>query len=150
MAILIVDDSATMRRVIMKTVTQATIELGIDTPEFLEAADGQAALDLVGEREDIQLVLCDITMPNMDGIEFVTHLRAQRTAEVVRGAITSVLKSRANSLPVVMVTTEGGLDRVYAALRAGANDYVKKPFAVADFTEKLVRYLDNDVAPAND
>lgn len=107
--VLIVDDSNTMRKIVNRSLRQA----GLEFDSVLEAGDGQAALEvLAGEKPDI--ILSDINMPNMDGIEF--------------------LKQKANDdsikdIPVVMVTTEGGSeDMVDQAMSLGASGCVKKPF----------------------
>jgi two-component system chemotaxis response regulator CheY len=107
--VLIVDDSNTMRKIVNRSLRQA----GLEFDSVLEAGDGQAALDVLAD-EKPDIILSDINMPNMDGIEF--------------------LKQKANDasikdIPVVMVTTEGGSeDMVEQAMSLGASGCVKKPF----------------------
>jgi two-component system chemotaxis response regulator CheY len=116
--ILIVDDSSTMRKIVNRSLRQA----GLEFDTVLEAGDGQEAMDmLANEKPDI--ILSDINMPNMDGIEF--------------------LKNKANDdsikdIPVVMVTTEGGSqDMVDQSMSLGASGCVKKPFTPDQVNEVL-------------
>jgi two-component system, chemotaxis family, chemotaxis protein CheY len=104
---LIVDDSSTMRKIISRSLRQA----GLPVDEIYEAADGVEALHLLATGCVVDLILSDINMPNMDGIEFVTQAR-----------------KTGNSTPIVMITTEGGEDVIAAALAGGANASIKKPF----------------------
>ena len=87
--ILIVDDSATMRKIIMRSLRQA----GISVEEILEAANGLEGLEVLAAAPDVDLVLSDINMPEMDGITFVKNVREKHTKA---------------ELPMVMITTEGG------------------------------------------
>lgn len=116
--ILIVDDSSTMRKIVNRSLRQA----GLEFDTVLEAGDGQEAMDmLANEKPDV--ILSDINMPNMDGIEF--------------------LKNKANDdsikdIPVVMVTTEGGSqDMVDQSMSLGASGCVKKPFTPDQVNEVL-------------
>jgi two-component system chemotaxis response regulator CheY len=86
-----------------------------------EASDGAEALEKL-KTEKVGLILSDINMPNMDGIEFLTRLKAD-----------DALKS----VPVLMVTTEGSQAKVMQALELGAAGYVKKPFTADQIKEKL-------------
>ena len=108
-SVLIIDDSNTMRKIVNRSLRQA----GLDFDSVLEAGDGQAALEvLAGEKPDI--ILSDINMPNMDGIEFLKNKAADDSIK---------------DIPVVMVTTEGGSeDMVEQAMSLGASGCVKKPF----------------------
>ena len=113
--ILIVDDSAVMRKIVMRTLRQA----GVQVDQVFEAGDGGEALDVVNQ-EDIHLVLSDVNMPNVDGFEFVRQARGQDF-----------------SAPIIMVTTEGSEDRVRDALESGVQGYVVKPFTADDLKEAL-------------
>ena len=91
--ILIVDDSRTIRQQVMLTLGQAGYQI-------LEAEDGVQGLDMIGAQTDIALVICDINMPNMNGIEMLTAVKAD-----VRNA----------ALPVLMLTTEARADLIQQA-----------------------------------
>lgn len=106
--ILVVDDSATVRAVIRKTLELSGIELG----EFLEAANGKEGLETL-RKSWVDLVFCDINMPVMNGEEMI---RAMREDEELR------------SIPVVVVSTEASSTRIEALHRLGVQDYIKKPF----------------------
>ncbi len=87
--------------------------------------------------DDVDLILSDINMPNMDGIQLVRTVREQMVAKstTVEGKI--LLQKVRNSIPILMISTEGGLGKVQEALTAGANDYVKKPFTPEQLKEKI-------------
>ena len=120
--VLVVDDSGTMRKIIMKGLREA----GFADLEFFEAVDGASALEAL-RKDDFDLVLSDINMPGMDGLALVRCVRD----EALGGA----------DLPIVMITTEGGLERVQEALAAGANDYLRKPFSAAQLQEKITPFV---------
>jgi two-component system chemotaxis response regulator CheY len=115
--ILVIDDSSTMRKIVSRSLRQA----GLDFDEILEAADGQEALNLL-ENEKIDLILSDINMPNMDGLEF---LRQKKELDAIK------------DIPVVMITTEGGADIIGEAKSLGAKGSVKKPFKPDTINEVL-------------
>jgi CheY-like chemotaxis protein len=140
MKILVVDDSSTMRKILMKGVRGAAQAHGKPEPQFVEAGDGQEAIEQLSKNDDVALVLCDVNMPKMDGIEFVRLLRAKTRQSLTVGD-KAVIKSGVNSLPVLMITTEGGLDKAQEALQAGASDYLKKPFTSEQLAEKIARFL---------
>ena len=116
--ILIVDDEAAIRELLSRFLSGG----GYDT---VAAADGDEALALV-KRESLDLVLLDIQMPGLDGIEALRQI-----------------KKLDRDLPVIMVTSDGRVPQVVAAMRAGAYDYVVKPFAHADVI-RAVRNAVND------
>lgn len=120
--VLVVDDSATMRKIIIKGLREA----GFAELEYCEACDGNSALEAL-RKEEFDLVLSDINMPGMDGLALVRCVRD----EALGGA----------DLPIVMITTEGGLERVQQALAAGANDYLRKPFSNAQLQEKITPFV---------
>ena len=105
---LIVDDSSVMRKIVERSLRQA----GLEISQVLEAANGAEALGAVKENK-FDLILCDINMPVMDGLEFVKQLAGVENAKGV---------------PVVMITTEGSEGHVVQALSAGARGYIRKPF----------------------
>ena len=116
--VLIVDDSAAIRKILYRVLVQAQVPLG----KVHEASDGHEALEKL-KAEKVGLILSDINMPHMDGIEFLTRVKRDAAHK---------------SVPVVMVTTEGSQARVLQALELGAAGYVKKPFTADQIKEKLV------------
>jgi two-component system chemotaxis response regulator CheY len=116
MRFLIVDDSSTMRRIIINTLTK----LGYES--FLEAGNGREGLDRLAAGP-VDLVITDWNMPEMNGIDFVRNLRATEQGKTV---------------PILMVTTNAANDDVSEALRAGVNNYVVKPFTAETLKEKIV------------
>jgi len=118
--ILIVDDSSTMRKIISRSLRQAGFELD----EIYEAGDGIEALNIIASGKTIHLILSDINMPNMDGLEFVKTAR-----------------NNGNVTPIVMVTTEGGEDIIREAISSGASASIKKPFTPEQLRKKLREFL---------
>jgi two-component system, chemotaxis family, chemotaxis protein CheY len=116
--VLIVDDSAAIRKILQRVLRQTEIPIG----SVYEAGDGVEALETL-RRQTIGLVLSDINMPNMDGLEFLTQMRAEQTW---------------HSIPVLMVSTEGTQAKVLEAVERGASGYVRKPFTAEQIKEKLV------------
>jgi two-component system chemotaxis response regulator CheY len=119
MKILAVDDSPTMRRIIVSTLRRAGYE------NIVEAENGVDALaKLRGEGAD--LVVTDWNMPEMDGLAFVTELRGDAT-----------LKDK----PVLMVTTRSVKEDIVEAMKAGVNGYIVKPFSPQTLAEKIGQVL---------
>ena len=115
--ILIVDDSSTMRKIISRSLRQA----GLPIDDILEAGDGIEGINVLQTSgKTINLILSDINMPNMDGLEFVKAVRAN-----------------GYTMPIVMITTEGGEDVIAEAMASGAKDSIKKPFTPEQLGEKL-------------
>jgi two-component system chemotaxis response regulator CheY len=113
---LVVDDSRAVRMILAK------ILRGLEY-EVLEAADGREALEVMRvEKTSVKLVLVDWNMPEINGLELLKRLRQD---------------PELSSLVVVMVTTETELHQMKAALEAGANEYVMKPFTRDIVVEKL-------------
>ena len=117
MKILVVDDSATMRRIAIRALA------GMGYTDCVEAENGQVALDQVA-KGGIGLVITDWNMPVMSGLEFVTELRTTNT-----------------TLPVLMVTTNASNQDVFQALGAGVTNYVVKPFTPETLKEKVLAIL---------
>jgi len=115
---LIVDDSSVMRKIVERSLRQAGLEL----EKVVEAANGAEALAELS-KNPVDLILCDINMPVMDGLEFVRQLH---TVENGKG------------VPVVMITTEGSEAHVVEALSAGARGYIRKPFTPDQVREHVV------------
>jgi two-component system chemotaxis response regulator CheY len=113
---MVVDDSRTIRIILTKMLS----ELGLDV---CQAGDGKEALK-VAEREKgaFSVIMADWNMPEMNGLELVKRLRSD---------------PRLASVPIVMITTETETRQVMAALEAGANEYVMKPFSRDIIADKL-------------
>jgi two-component system chemotaxis response regulator CheY len=120
--VLVVDDSAAIRKILQRVLRQT----GMSIRAIHEAGDGQEALELL-KSQSVDLVLTDINMPKMDGIQFLA-------------AIKSAPQWR--NIPVVMITTEGGETKVAEAVKLGAAGYVRKPFTADQIKEKLVGILE--------
>jgi two-component system chemotaxis response regulator CheY len=118
---LIVDDSSVMRKIVERSLRQA----GIDLVAVCEASNGAEALDVLCENS-VDLILCDINMPVMDGIEFVRRVQSL---------------DQAKEVPVVMITTEGSESHVVQALSAGARGYIRKPFTPDQVKEHVLPVL---------
>src|SRR5215467_10373717 len=106
--VMIVDDSAAIRKILQRMLGQAGLTLG----KVLEAGDGVEALEKL-KGQPVNLVLSDINMPNMDGIQLLSELKGNADLKHV---------------PVIMITTEGGEAKVMEAVQLGAAGYVRKPF----------------------
>lgn len=119
--ILIVDDSAAIRKILQRVLGQADIPVGT----VFEAGDGAAALEIL-KKQRVGLVLSDINMPNMDGLELLRHIKASEAWCKV---------------PVIMITTEGSAAKVKEAVELGATGYVRKPFTAEQIKEKLAGLL---------
>jgi two-component system chemotaxis response regulator CheY len=117
MDVLIVDDSAAIRKILRRVLQQADIPLGA----VYEAGDGMEGLEHL-KKARVQLILSDINMPNMDGLQFLTAVKANPEWKDV---------------PVVMITTEGSQAKVLEAVERGAVGYVRKPFTAEQIKEKL-------------
>jgi two-component system, chemotaxis family, chemotaxis protein CheY len=115
--VLIVDDSAVMRKIVERALRQAGLELN----EVLEASNGAEALAEV-QKGSLDIILSDINMPVMDGLEFLRNL-----ANLDAG----------KGVPVVMITTEGSEARVVEALSVGAKGYIRKPFTPEQVKERV-------------
>ena len=119
--VLIVDDSSVMRKIVERALWQA----GLEPLVVLEAGSGVEGLDAL-RAGSVQLILSDINMPSMDGLEFLRQLRAQNLADGV---------------PVVMITTESSEEHVRQAIQAGAQGYIRKPFTAEQVKERVLPLL---------
>jgi two-component system chemotaxis response regulator CheY len=124
--VLIVDDSAAIRKILQRVLRQT----GMAIRTIFEGGDGQEALDVL-KAQKIDLVLTDINMPKMDGLQLLAAMKASADWQ---------------SIPVVMITTEGGEAKVGEAVRLGAAGYVRKPFTADQIKEKLVGILEPSVS----
>src|SRR5271156_2779141 len=115
--ILIVEDEAKMRRLL-------ELNLGEDGFETRSAADAEAGLDLL-LREPVDLVLTDLKLPGMGGLEFLHAVKRANAA-----------------LPVIVMTAFGTVETAVEAMKAGASDYVLKPFSLAEMRMVVHKELD--------
>jgi two-component system, chemotaxis family, chemotaxis protein CheY len=115
--VMIVDDSAAIRKILQRVLTQAEIPIS----SVVEAGDGQEALEALKSKK-VSLILSDINMPNMDGLQLLSRLKED---------------PELSKVPVIMVTTEGGSSKVMEAVNLGAAGYVRKPFTAEQIKEKL-------------
>jgi two-component system chemotaxis response regulator CheY len=115
---LIVDDSSVMRKIVERSLRQA----GLDPLVVYEAGSGTEGISLLMTKQ-VDLILSDINMPSMDGLEFLRQIRARNLAPGV---------------PVVMITTESSEEHVKQAILAGAQGYIRKPFTAEQVKERVL------------
>lgn len=115
---LIVDDSTSMRQMVAYTLRQAGFAV-------LEGCDGADALEKLGEQR-VSLVITDLNMPVMDGIEFIRRLRARPNAKYT---------------PVLMLTTESQISKKQEGKSAGATGWIVKPFQPEKLLEVVAKVL---------
>ncbi|MDD5170335.1 MAG: chemotaxis response regulator CheY [Syntrophales bacterium] len=118
--ILIVDDFATMRKVIRNILKQLGYE------NIVEAEDGVLGLRAL-KSQKIDFVICDWNMPNMTGLELLKAVRAD---------------SDLSATPFLMVTAEALQENVVAAVKAGVSNYIVKPFTAEILNEKITKILE--------
>ncbi|HSS76688.1 MAG TPA: response regulator [Thermoanaerobaculia bacterium] len=118
--ILVVDDSKLMHKM---------YEVMLRHYALVFASDGRQALDRLRDHEDIDLVLLDVNMPNMNGLEFLAELHSDG--------------SRAN-LTVVIISTEGREEDTARGMEAGATAYIKKPFHSEEILDLIARLETKD------
>ena len=119
--VLIVDDSSAIRKILVRVLSQTDLPI----KRVHEANDGAEALKII-EANDVSLILSDINMPNVDGLELLQKLR---------------LTPKWKDLSVVMITTEGSQAKVMEAVQLGAKGYVRKPFTADQIKEKVLACL---------
>ncbi len=117
--VLIVDDFATMRRILKNILKQ----LGFKN--ILEADDGTTALEVLG-KQDVDLIISDWNMPKMTGLELLKKIRADE---------------KYSKHPFLMVTAEAQKQNVIEAVQAGVSNYVVKPFTAEAISEKLKKII---------
>jgi two-component system, chemotaxis family, chemotaxis protein CheY len=111
--VLVADDSMLMHKM---------YEVMLRQYPLVHAADGRQALDRLQEHEDVDLVLLDLDMPNVNGLEFLEQMRSDPTHEGLR---------------VILVSTEGRDEDLTRGMEAGANAYIKKPFHREELLETI-------------
>jgi two-component system chemotaxis response regulator CheY len=120
-SLMIVDDSATMRKIIMRTVRIS----GLEFERTEEAGSGVEALAKL-QPGPVDVILCDINMPEMNGIEFVKQARQLPGCSATR---------------IIMVSTESSQELIDSLCANGANGYITKPFTPEAFRDKLLPLL---------
>lgn len=118
MNILIVDDSAAVRKILARVLSQLDLPIG----QVIEAADGEEALAALAANQ-VGLVLTDVNMPKMDGLTLLRQMKAS---------------PQLGRVPVVLISTEGAQGKVTEAAELGAMGYIKKPFSSEQVREKLM------------
>jgi len=124
MKVLVVDDSSVIRRIIKLTVDLLQMET-------IEAQDGIEALKIISQKyNEINLILMDWNMPEKSGYEVLVEIKSNKQYK---------------DIPVMMVTTEGKSTNIVAAIKAGAANYLIKPFSSEELAEKILECLGNEV-----
>jgi two-component system chemotaxis response regulator CheY len=113
---IVIDDSRAMRMILKRSLSA----LGF---ECAEAEDGKVALHRLQESDPFELALVDWNMPNMNGFELLCAVRKDHSFD---------------DMKIMMVTTENEMERVTTAMKAGADEYVMKPFTDEIIREKLL------------
>lgn len=117
MKVLVADDSGVMRKIISRSLN------AVGVTDIVEATDGQDAIQKFTE-DAFDMILTDWNMPNKSGLDVVTEIRAL-----------------GSSVPIIMITTEAQKSQVIAAIQAGVNDYLTKPFEAEDLRAKLDKFV---------
>jgi two-component system chemotaxis response regulator CheY len=119
--ILIVDDSVAMRMILQRALRKTNLALD----RVLEAGDGCVALEIL-KKETVDVILADINMPNMDGIQMLAELKSN---------------DQWKQIPVIMISTESSETKVMEALRLGAKGFIRKPFVPDEVGQKLASFV---------
>jgi two-component system, chemotaxis family, chemotaxis protein CheY len=119
---LVVDDSVTMRRIVINSLKNLGYE------NYVEAADGQEALAKLNADSEINFIITDWNMPNLSGLEFTKQVRGNPDSA---------------NIPILMVTTRGIKEDIVEALQAKVSNYVVKPFTPQILKEKIEQILEN-------
>ncbi len=122
---LVVDDSVTMRRIVLNSLKQ----IGHDA--FVEAGDGREALSKLQADDGINFIITDWNMPDLTGLDLVKAVRAN---------------SKYETIPILMVTTRGMKEDIVEALQAKVNNYIVKPFTPQVLREKIEQIIATPVA----
>ena len=121
-SLMIVDDSATMRKIVMRTVRMS----GLEFDNIEEAGNGAEAIEKLSS-SPVDIVLCDVNMPEMGGLEMVKKVRTELPT--------------CNDTKIIMVSTESSQELIDGVINDGANGYVTKPFTPEKFQEKLSPFM---------
>ena len=121
MNVLIVDDSVAIRMILQRALRRTDLPLD----QVFEAGDGCAAIEIL-KNQKVGVILSDINMPNMDGLQLLAELKAS---------------GQSAGVPVLMISTESTQAKVMEAVRLGAKGFIRKPFEADDIREKLSAFL---------
>ena len=120
--LMIVDDSATMRKIIMRTVRMS----GLEFEKTEEAGNGAEAIEKL-KTAPVDIILCDVNMPEMGGLEMVKKIRAEL--------------SNCADTKIIMVSTESSQELIDGVMADGANGFITKPFTPEKFQEELSPFM---------
>ncbi len=120
--ILVVDDSATMRRIVLNALKEGGYT------DVIEASDGKDALEKL-MTDKIDFIITDWNMPNMSGLEFTRAVRSETNIQ---------------NIPILMVTTRGVKQDIVEALQARVNNYIVKPFTPQLLKDKIEQIVRNE------
>ena len=121
MNVLIVDDSVAIRMILQRALRRTDLPL----EQVFEAGDGCAALEIL-KTQKVSVILSDINMPNMDGLQLLAALKSS---------------DEWTAVPVVMISTESSQTKVMEALRLGAKGFIRKPFVPDEIHDKLASFF---------
>ena len=121
-SLMIVDDSATMRKIVMRTVRMSGLEF--DRTE--EAGNGAEAIEIL-KSTPVDIILCDVNMPEMNGLEMVKKVRDELPA--------------CWDTKIIMVSTESSQELIEGVIADGADGYITKPFTPDKFQKKLTPFM---------
>jgi two-component system chemotaxis response regulator CheY len=114
--VLVVDDLHGTRKHLVKVLGD------IGFTHVVEAADGEKAWDMLGGALNVGLIISDWNMPNMNGLDLLKKVRGTPTTA---------------NIPFLLVTAESEIEKITEAVKAGVDNYIRKPFTVQTLTEKL-------------
>ncbi len=120
-SLMIVDDSATMRKIIMRTVGMS----GLQFDKTEQAGNGNEAIEKLNA-SPVDIMLCDVNMPEMSGTDLVKKVRQMDSC---------------NDTKIIMVSTESSQELIDSVMADGANGYITKPFTPEKFQEKLAPFM---------
>ncbi|MHC4475812.1 MAG: response regulator [Planctomycetota bacterium] len=120
--ILVVDDSFLTRKAIKRIIDM----IDLDVSEIVEAENGRQALEVL-DKARVDLVLADLNMPEMGGIEMIRHMKTDQATKTI---------------PVVIVSTESSVSRIKELLAQGVKNYLHKPFTPEEFREIITHTLE--------
>lgn len=126
--ILIVEDSELLHRMYEVVFRQHRQSSGV----LVHALNGKEALDRLAQHPDVDLILLDINMPVMSGLQFLQYCQTQRVFR---------------DIPVIIISTEGKREDTLRALQTGARGYLTKPFKPQDLHALIDRIFDRTAAP---